>query len=88
MSYRIKYTPTVVVADGEGKEHHRAVGFLRPEELIPALLLGMARAHFNHERFGKALETLERALHGYPASQIAGEAELLRRACLKRIQTA
>ena len=85
MDYSIKYTPTVIVADGEGTEHYRSVGFLRPQEFIPALLLGTARAHFNLEHFDRALETLEKILGQYPASQVAGESGLLRNACLKKV---
>lgn len=83
--YQIKYTPTVIVADGEGREHYRTVGFLRPDEFIPAMLLGMARADFNNNRFKNALSHLERILANYSGSQVAGEAGLLRSACLDRI---
>jgi len=57
--FQVKWTPALVTLDMEGKEHHRTVGFLSPEELIPSLLLGKAKIDFDHEDFGKALTTLE-----------------------------
>ena len=87
MEYQIKYTPTVVIVDGDGKEHYRAVGFLRSPEFIPAMLLGMARAQFNNERFQKSHECLARILTEYPASQVAGEAGLLKIACAKKLRS-
>ncbi len=45
--FNVKWTPTHVVCDSGGKEHHRAVGFMEPEEFIPFLLLGIARVHFD-----------------------------------------
>ncbi len=85
MDYMIKYTPTVIVADGDGKEHYRTIGFLRPQEFIPALLLGIARTHFNNERYRLSLEALDKILANYPQSQVAGEAQLLRNACSKKV---
>ncbi len=45
--FNVKWTPTLVVLDQEGKEHHRTVGFLDPEEFIPSLLLGIGITHFD-----------------------------------------
>ena len=35
--FNITWTPTMVVLDETGKEHHRNVGFQSPEEFIPFL---------------------------------------------------
>jgi outer membrane protein assembly factor BamD (BamD/ComL family) len=70
-----------VTLDTEGKEHHRTVGFLSPEELIPSLLLGKAKIDFGHEDFAKALVSLEALLKDYPKSGAAPEAIFLRGVC-------
>ncbi|MBP1739813.1 MAG: hypothetical protein H6Q48_2106 [Deltaproteobacteria bacterium] len=79
--FQIKWTPALVTLDMEGKEHHRTVGFLAPEELIPSLLLGKAKIDFDHEDFAKALVTLEDLLKEYPKSAAAPEAIFLRGVC-------
>jgi hypothetical protein len=79
--FQIKWTPALVTLDAEGKEHHRTVGFLAPEELIPSLLLGKAKIDFDHEDFAKALVTLEDLLTDYPKSAAAPEAIFLRGVC-------
>ncbi len=77
----IKWTPTLITLDSEGKEHHRTVGFLPPEELIASLLLGMAKSSFDTEHFTAALESLEKLLTDYPKSDAAPEALYLRGVC-------
>jgi hypothetical protein len=79
--FQVKWTPALVTLDTEGKEHHRTVGFLSPEELIPSLLLGKAKIDFDHEDFAKALVSLEALLKDYPKSGAAPEAIFLRGVC-------
>jgi len=79
--FQVKWTPALVTLDAEGKEHHRTVGFLAPEELIPSLLLGNAKIDFDHEDFVKALVTLEDLLKNYPKSAAAPEAIFLKGVC-------
>ena len=76
--FNVKWTPTLITLDPEGKEHHRTVGFLAPEELIPSLLLGIAKSHFDRGRFDEALSTLDRLLTDFPNSDSAPEAIYLR----------
>ena len=45
--YNVKWTPTIITLDQKGKEHHRIVGFLPPDEFIPGLLLGTAKVNFD-----------------------------------------
>ena len=49
--FNVKWTPTVIVLDEDGKEHSRTVGFLPPEEFVPSLLLGIIKAHFDLNHF-------------------------------------
>jgi hypothetical protein len=75
----IQYTPTVMTLDDEGKEHHRTVGFLPPEEFIPSLMLGIGKAHFDAKQFVKARAMLEWLLTEFPHSQAAPAASDLKR---------
>ncbi|MDO8141271.1 MAG: tetratricopeptide repeat protein [Candidatus Brocadiales bacterium] len=80
--FSIKWTPTLVILDTDGKEHHRTVGFLSPEELIPLLLLGIAKVHFDLNAFKDALSRLEKILSDFPKSGSAPEAIYLKGVCL------
>ncbi len=74
VDFNVKWTPTLIVLDPEGKEHHRTVGFLAPEELIPSLLLGNAKSDFDQGQFKEALSRLDKVLADYPKSDSAAEA--------------
>jgi thioredoxin-related protein len=77
--FMIQYTPTVLTLDGDGKEQHRTVGFLPPEEFIPSLMLGIGKAHFDATEFSKARAILEWLLTEFPRSQAAPAASDLKR---------
>jgi hypothetical protein len=79
--FNVKWTPTLLVLDAEGKEHHRIVGFLPPEELIPSLMLGIAKSGFDREQYGEALSALEKLVADYPKSDSAPEAIYLQGVC-------
>jgi hypothetical protein len=75
----LRYLPnTLITLDSDGKEHHRTVGFLSPEELIPSLMLGMAKCHFDAARFDQTGLILEKLLAEYSRSDSAAEATYLR----------
>lgn len=79
--FNVKWTPTLITLDSHGKEHHRTVGFLSHEELIPSLLLGMAKSYFETDRFDEALKSIEKLLEQYPKSDSVPEAIYLRGVC-------
>ena len=79
--FNIKWTPTLITLGMNGKEHHRTVGFLPPEDLIASLMLGMAKVDFDSERMDGALKMLEKLLQEYPKSDAAPEAMYLRGVC-------
>ena len=79
--FRITWTPTLIVLDMYGNEHHRTVGFLPPDELIPSLALAIAKADFAAEAFSDAILSLDYLLSRYPASGAAPEAVYLRGVC-------
>jgi hypothetical protein len=76
--FKVKWTPTIVVLDYYGKEHHRTVGFFPPEEFIPSLLLGMGTIEFDTDQFNNAIIHFDRLLADYPKSGAAPEAIYLR----------
>jgi hypothetical protein len=76
--FKVRWTPTLITLDESGQEHHRTVGFLSPEELIPSLLLGMAKVCFDQNQFEPALSSLEKLLADHPKSDCAPEALYLR----------
>lgn len=80
--FNVKWTPTLITLDSDGKEHHRTVGFLAPEELIPSLLLGIAKTHFDLNELNEALTHLKRILSDCPKSSAAPEAIYLNGVCL------
>lgn len=72
--FRIEWTPTLVILDSNGKEHYRETGFLPPEELIPALKLGIAKSLMNNKKYPEAIALLDRIPVEYPESAVAPEA--------------
>lgn len=76
--FNVQWTPTLVTLDPDGKEHMRTVGYIRPEELVPSLLLGIAKWHFDSERFEDARRSMDKILAEYPESEWVPEAIYLR----------
>jgi hypothetical protein len=79
--FQVKWTPTLIILDAEGREHHRNVGFLPPEEMIPFLLLGSAKLRFDHENFAAAKSVLDTIIRDHPRSGVAPEAIFLKGVC-------
>jgi len=75
--FTIQYTPTVMILDAQGGEHHRTVGFLPTDEFIPSLMLGMAKAHKDDSQPAQARAMLQWLLVSYPKSQAAAPASEL-----------
>jgi thioredoxin-related protein len=76
--YNIKWTPSILVLDESGKEHHRIVGFLPPEDFVPHLLLGIAKSSFDKDELDKASSDIDTVVLTYPGSTAAPEATYLR----------
>ena len=76
--FGVKWTPTLINLDKNGKEHHRTVGFLPPDEFIPSLILGLAKECFNQDNYAAALEKLQELLSAYLHCDAAPEAVYLR----------
>jgi TolA-binding protein len=65
------WTPTVIIADGRGREVHREVGYLPPEDFLPALALGRAKGLFATARGDEAVRVLDEAIARYPQGEFA-----------------
>ncbi len=76
--FKIKWTPTIIVLDYFGKEHHRTVGFFPPEEFIPSMMLGMGKIDFDTEQYDAAIRHFDTLLAEYPGSAVAPESIYLR----------
>ena len=75
--YGIKWTPTIVILDSDGDEHHRFIGFLSPEDFIGQIILGRGKAEFNLDNFEQAIQCFQEILVGYPKTDAAQEAQYL-----------
>lgn len=72
--YGVKWTPTLLLMDGDGREQYRTLGFYPPVELIPSLLLGIGKACFNKPDRTAACAAFARIFKEFPKSQQVGEA--------------
>ncbi|GAB4442687.1 MAG: hypothetical protein OHK0040_13670 [bacterium] len=72
--YNLQWTPTIIVLDTEGKEYHRTVGYISPQEFIPSILLGMGKAFFELGKFREAINDFSKIIEGYPKSKFCPEA--------------
>lgn len=72
--FNLKWTPTLITLDADGNEHHRSVGFLAVEEIIPSLLLGIGKSCFETGRFDVAISVFDEILAEHANSGSAAEA--------------
>lgn len=77
----VKWTPTIVTLDEDGRPHHMTLGFLQPVDLIASLYLGIAKVCFDGDQFEKALVYIDNLLTEYPKSGFAPEAVYLQGVC-------
>jgi hypothetical protein len=80
-SFNVKWTPALITLDENGKEHHRTVGFLPPEELMPSLILGTGKIYFDLDAFAEAIATFDKVISEYPNSDFAPQAVFYRGVC-------
>ena len=73
--YGVKWTPTIIILDAEGDEHHRFIGFLQPEDFIAQMTLGKGKLAFNLDNFDQAIQCFQEILVGYPKTDAAPEAQ-------------
>jgi len=73
--YSVKWTPTIIILDAGGDEHHRFIGFLQPEDFIAQMTLGKGKLAFNLDNFDQAIQCFREILVGYPKTDAAPEAQ-------------
>jgi len=72
--FKAEWTPTLIVAEPDGTERHRTVGFLPADDLLAQLQLGLAKAAFSRGQFKEAQEAFEAVAKRYPKADASPEA--------------
>jgi hypothetical protein len=52
--FAVKWTPTLLVLDAEGEEHHRVVGYVPNDDFLAHLELGLGKIAFDRDRYAEA----------------------------------
>jgi hypothetical protein len=65
------WTPTLIVADGRGREVHREIGWLPPQDLLPALKIARAKGLFATGRGEEAVAELDAAVAQHSEGEYA-----------------
>jgi TolA-binding protein len=68
------WTPTILILDAGGKEHHRIEGFLPADEFLAQLQLGFGKAQFAKKNFAEAERQFRDVYENLPGSDAAPEA--------------
>ena len=69
-----QWTPTIIIADPDGTERYRFEGYLPADDFMAQLQLGLAKAAFTRNDFGKAEQLYRDIVGQFPNSAAAPEA--------------
>jgi hypothetical protein len=72
--YKAPWTPTVLMLDPQGVEHHRVEGFLPADEFLAQLMLGRARIGFDAQQWTEAERRFREIVDHLPNTDAAPEA--------------
>ncbi len=72
--YGVEWTPTFIVADPDGNEVYRFVGYLPPRDFIAQLTLGLGKYALRKEDFDQADRCFEKIVKNDPKTEAAPEA--------------
>ena len=72
--FAVAWTPTLLVLDQAGREHHRVVGFVPEDDFLAHLKLGKGMVFFNHFRFGEAMDEFTAVIEQHPHAGLVTEA--------------
>ena len=75
--YGIKWTPTFIVHDSEGNEHHRFVGYVPSDDLIAQLGLAVGKIYFDTDRLAEAIAQFRIVIERHPNAGATPEAVFL-----------
>jgi hypothetical protein len=70
----VSWTPTLLVLDASGREHHRMVGFVPSDDFTAHLKLGKAKVLFDRFRFADALKEFSALIEQHPKAGVVPEA--------------
>ena len=73
--YNAKWTPTILLFDSEGVEHHRIEGFLPNDDFLAQLMLGRAHMDFKQDKFAEAEKGFREIVDKLPNTDAAPEAQ-------------
>jgi tetratricopeptide (TPR) repeat protein len=76
--YGIKWTPTFMVHDSQGTEHHRFVGYVPSDDLLAQLGLGIGKIYFDSDRIPEAIAQFQKVIEHHPDAGATPEAVYLR----------
>ena len=69
-----QWTPTILVLDASGEEHHRIEGFLPADDFLAQLEIGLGKREFHASRFKEARRHFQSACEQHPKTGGAPEA--------------
>lgn len=72
--FNVSWTPTLLVQDPTGREHHRVVGFVPTDDFMAHLKLGKGKVHFNRFRFADAIGEFSSVIEQHPDAGVVPEA--------------
>lgn len=75
--FGIKWTPTFLVLDSDGKEHHRFVGYVPSDDLIASLGLGKGKIFYDTDRMAEAIMRFQTVIDRHPNAGATPEAVFL-----------
>ncbi len=72
--FNVEWTPTFIIADRNGVELERWVGYLPPEEFLSQIHLSEGLAELHQQRFKDAENAFEWIIDYHPEAEVAPEA--------------
>jgi len=72
--FKASWTPTILVLDRDGVEHHRIEGFLPADDLLAQLMLGRAHMAFQQQQWQEAERRFREIVDQLPHTDAAPEA--------------
>ena len=72
--YKAPWTPTILLLDSDGVEHHRIEGFLPNDDFLAQLMLGRARIDFEQGKFPEAEKRFREIVEKFPNTDAGPEA--------------
>lgn len=72
--YNLRWTPHLVMLTGEEKVAHMTTGWMSPAELLPWVMMGLAKAALIEKDWSEAKRHCQEILDQYPGSFVASQA--------------